>query len=520
MSEEISVELSELIRDLPLAAPKDAIEVHGVCHDSRQVEPGDLFVALAGESHDGRLYAQQAVERGAVAVLAQGGPPANIPVPWLSSKEDPRPLLGPVSARVYGHPERELTLVGVTGTNGKSTVATLIGAVLNATNRPAGTIGTLGYRFGRRKYAGSRTTPEASDLFRTLRQMRDEGAEAVAMEVSSHALSLGRVTGASYDLAVFTNLSRDHFDFHGDFESYMAAKRRLFDQLKEGGAAVIHLGDSHALALAEDLLQRGCSVVTCQVEGSSGISPLTWEGPGPVRVVVKEAELQATGTRARVVTPDGSYEIQSPLVGRFNLENLATAAAAAHALGLPPEAVQRAFAEQLPLPGRLEAVKLQGKEGSVDVSVKAFVDFAHTDAALAAALRSVKELSQGQVIVVFGCGGDRDVGKRFLMGKIAGELSDLPIVTSDNPRTEDPHSIIAAVEEGLKASGNPQYRVVPDRREAIHRAIAVAAPGSVVLVAGKGDEDVQLIGSQVLPFSDRKEIEQALEDRFGSVADR
>ena len=351
MDEEISLELSEVVRGLPLAAPSDAVEVRGVCHDSRRVEPGDLFVALAGESHDGRRYAQQAVERGAVAVLAQGGPPAGMAVPWLSSSEDPRPLLGPVSARVYGHPERELTLVGVTGTNGKSTVATLISAVLTAAGRPAGTIGTLGYHFGKRSYSGSRTTPEASDLFRTLRQMRDEGAQAVAMEVSSHALSLGRVTGAAYDLAVFTNLSRDHFDFHGDFESYMAAKRRLFDQIKEGGRAVVHLGDEYGHALAKDLQSQGRSVVTCEVEGSSSSRGEELRGPHLERVVVEAAELTPTGSRAKVVTPRGHYELRSPLVGRFNLENLATAAAAAEALHLPLEAVQRAFSEQRPLPG-------------------------------------------------------------------------------------------------------------------------------------------------------------------------
>ncbi|MCB1056344.1 MAG: UDP-N-acetylmuramoyl-L-alanyl-D-glutamate--2,6-diaminopimelate ligase [Acidobacteria bacterium] len=490
---EIAVQLEDVVHGLPLVRPPaDAVDVRGVSHDSRRVEPGDLFVALAGAHHDGRIYARQAEERGAVAVLGRGDAPAGISVPWVAAEVDPRSLLGPLAARVYGHPDRRLVVAGVTGTNGKSTVTTLLAAIFDAAGLPAGAIGTLGYRFGDLRFPGERTTPEASDLFRMMRRMRDAGARALAMEVSSHALSLGRVEGAAFDVGVFTNLTRDHFDFHAGFEDYYVAKRRLFEQLKPGARSVINLDDPYGRRLAGEL---------------SGV--LSYGEGGDVRLVA--TRLDASGSRGTIHTPRGAYGFDSPLVGRFNLANLAAAAAAAEALELPHEAVVQAFAHRGPLPGRLEPVVIPGR----DLGVQVFIDFAHTDAALTAVLKAARELTRESLVVVFGCGGDRDPGKRPLMGKVAGDLADLPIVTSDNPRTEDPLAIIAAVERGLKESGNPNYRVVPDRREAIRRAVAVAPPGSVVVVAGKGCEEVQIIGEERLPFFDREEILLALEERFG-----
>lgn len=490
---ESALHLEDVVRGLPLVRlPGGEVDVRGVSHDSRQVEPGDLFVALAGSHHDGRSYARQAEERGAVAVLGRGEAPAEISVPWLAAEVDPRSLLGPLAARIYGHPDRQMVVAGVTGTNGKSTVTALLSVIFDAAGLPAGTLGTLGYRFGEMRFAGERTTPEASDLFRILRRMRDAGARAVAMEVSSHALSLGRVAGASFDVGVFTNLTRDHFDFHAGFEDYYAAKRQLFEQLKPGARAVVNLDDAYGRRLAQDL---------------AGV--VTYGEGGDVRLVANR--LDATGSRGVLHTPRGSYAFESPLVGRFNLSNLAAAAAAAEALELPHEAVVEGFARRGPLPGRLEPVVIPGR----DLGVQVFIDFAHTDAALAAVLRAARELTHESLVVVFGCGGDRDPGKRPLMGKIAGELADLPIVTSDNPRTEDPLSIIAAVERGLKESGNPNYRVVPDRREAIRRAVAVTPLGSVLVVAGKGCEEYQIVGERRLPFFDREEILFALEERFG-----
>jgi UDP-N-acetylmuramoyl-L-alanyl-D-glutamate--2,6-diaminopimelate ligase len=495
--------LSELVAGLPVercSRDLETVEVRGVAHDSRAVAPGDLFVAMVGERHDGRAYADAAVGRGAVAVLGPSGPggvPEGFPVPWLTAA-DPRALLGPLAARAYGHPDRELLLAGVTGTNGKSTVATLLAAVLaEATGKPAGFIGTLGYRLGGQPFPGERTTPEAADLFRTLREMRAQGGSGVmgvAMEVSSHALDLHRVDGALFDVAIFTNLTRDHLEFHGGMEGYFAAKKRLFEHLKPGGRAVVNLDDSYGRRLAAEIP----GALTYGTGANAGdVAPLA-------------VDLGVTGIRATLATPRGELTFHSPLLGRFNLENLLAAAAGAEALGLPHAAIVAAFAAQRPIAGRMELVD-RGQPFPV------FVDYAHTDAALTAALRSVRELAQTKVAVVFGCGGERDPGKRPVMGRVAGELADLPIATSDNPRREDPLAILRAVEEGLKASGNRDYRVVPDRREAIRAAVSAASPGWAVLVAGKGHEETQDVGGSKIPFSDREEIARALLERYGPV---
>lgn len=490
--------LDELIRGLPVRGEADArpasVVVTGVSHDSRRVAAGDLFVAIPGERFDGRDFAFDAEASGAVAVVSRGEAPAGLGIPWIES-EDPRAFLGPLAARVYDRPDRELTLVGVTGTNGKSTVAMLTAAVLGAAGRPAGLLGSLVYRFGEWSEPAQRTTPEASDLLRMLRTMRNRGATAAAMEVSSHALALGRVGELRFDVAVFTNLTPDHLDFHGDLESYYLAKRQLFEQRKDSGVAVVCLRDSYGRRLAEELKDRPL------------LTLLTYGEEGDVRF--RELDLSEEGIRFTAITPRGELAATSQLLGAYNAENLLAVVAIGEALELPQEAVVRALADHPPIPGRMEPVD-RGQPFPV------YVDYSHTEAALEAALRSVRELTGRKVIVVFGCGGDRDPSKRTPMGRVAGELADLPIVTSDNPRSEDPLAIIRAVEDGLKASGNPNYRVLPDRREAIRRAIAVAGPESVVLVAGKGSEAVQTIGNRDQRFLDREEIEKALEERFGS----
>jgi UDP-N-acetylmuramoyl-L-alanyl-D-glutamate--2,6-diaminopimelate ligase len=489
--------LSELVRGLGISGGAGADpEVKGVAHDSRAVEPGDLFVALPGQRFDGRSFAAQAAARGAAAIVgpAPETAAAGLDIPWLVAA-DPRSVLGPLAARVCSHPDEELILAGVTGTNGKSTVAILIAGIFEAAGHPAGFLGTLGYRFRDQTYAGAHTTPEASDLFRILRRMRDDGAEAVAMEVSSHALAMGRVGGALFDAAVFTNLTRDHLDYHRDFEDYFAAKRKLFDQLKPGRLPAVNVDDPYGRRLAAELP-----------------AVVTFGEGGDVRA--RGVELSTAGIRGVLATPRGELPFSSPLLGRYNLSNLLAAAAAAETLEFSHAAVAAAFAARRPVPGRMEPVD-RGQPFTV------FIDYAHTDAALAAVLRSAREVvGGGKVAVVFGCGGDRDPGKRPMMGKVAGELADLVIATSDNPRGEDPLAILAAVEEGLAASGNRCYRLIPDRREAIREAIAAAQPGWAVVVAGKGHEREQIVGEKRLPFSDFEEIGKALEERFGSPVGR
>lgn len=502
--------LGDVLQDLGVEIPEAAheLELAGVTHDSRRVKPGDLFVALEGERVDGRRFVPEAVERGAVAVLASGAAPPDVDVPWLAADE-PRRLLGELAARVHDHPDARLLTAGITGTNGKSTVVALLASILDASGRPSARLGTLGYRFRDVELAAEHTTPEAPDLFAALAAFADAGAEAAVMEVSSHALALERVTAARFDLAVFTNLTRDHLDFHHDVEDYFAAKQRLFTLLKEGGRAVVHVGDAWGARLAEELPRA----LTCALRlGDAADRSGTPAAPAPA-VTISRAELGLEGTRGTLETPRGRFGFRARLLGRYNLENILCAMAAAEALELPHEVIAAGVAACAPLPGRLEPVEAE-PGGAPGFPV--LIDYAHTEEALRAVLASVRELCPDRrLIVVFGCGGDRDAGKREPMGRIAGELADLAIVTSDNPRGEDPLRIIAAIETGLAASGNESYRVMPDRREAIRRAVAVADAESVVLIAGKGHEEYQIVGDRRLPFSDRDEARAALEERGG-----
>ena len=485
------MQLDELVAGFPIGGlPDRPIEVTGIGHDSREIAPGDLFVAIVGERFDGRVFSREAVAKGAAAVLSVGAPPADFDGVWLTASS-PRSLLAPLAARLFGHPDRELLMVGVTGTNGKSTVVAIVQSILEAAGRPTGRLGTLGYSFGDLELAAERTTPEGSELFKTLRSMRERGAEAVAMEVSSHALEQARLEAVTFDVGVFLNLSRDHFDYHDDFESYFAAKRRLFAQLKDGGRAVVNIDDPYGRRLAEELPPA-----------------LTFGRNADVEA--RDSAVDENGIRGTLSTARGSFDFESQLLGGYNLDNIVAAAAVAVALDVDVEPIVRGIAATGILPGRMERVNPGG-------SVPVFIDYAHTDAALAAALESLRRLTGRRVLLVFGCGGDRDPGKRVLMGRVAGELADLPIVTSDNPRQEDPLAIIEAVRQGLEQSGNEAYRVIPDRRQAIRQAIAAVEPGWAVLIAGKGHEEVQIVGDQRLPFSDRHEVESALEERFGTA---
>ncbi len=486
------MKLSEVIAGLPIEvrSENDPI-VSGISQDSRFVKEGYLFVALVGKTFDGRAFIPDALDRGAVGVLSTGPPPPGFESTWLRA-EDPRWLIGPLSGRIYDHPDRDLLMVGITGTNGKSTVSYLMVGILEAAGYPTGTVGSLGHQYGGEVLGTDRTTPEASHLYRLLAQMRDSGAKAVSAEVSSQGLSLGRVEGLTFDLGVFTNLTRDHFDFHHDFEDYFQAKRRLFDQLKPTGQAVVNLDDPFGRRLAEELPR-------VRTFGEGG------------EVFSRDVEFSPEGIRGVLVTPRGELPFQSPLLGTYNLSNIAAAAAAAEALELPHEAVAAGIAVQQPLTGRLEPVECgQG--------FPVLIDYAHTDAALRASLEALRSFSDHKILLVFGCGGDRDPGKRQLMGRTAGELADFSIITTDNPRSEDPLAIIAAVEAGIKGTGNQGYRILPDRREAIRRAIAQADDEWAVLIAGKGHEEFQILGDKRSSFSDRREVEQALEEKLGTRA--
>ena len=490
--------LAEVVDGLEVDVPEAGIEgvtVGGIAHDSRRVEPGDLFVAWGGERFDGRRFVPQALERGAVAVLASGGAlePTARDVPWLVAA-DPRALMAPIAARLYGHPDRKLRMVGVTGTNGKTTVTRLVARMLDACGLPSGELGTLGYFFDGEQLGYGRTTPEASDLMALLSRMVDGGARAAAMEVSSHALDQGRVAATRYDVAVFTNLTRDHLDYHGDFETYFEAKRRLFGLLKVGGRAVINRDDAYGRRLLAELPED----VAITFGAEADVSPAG-------------VELDAFGLRGELSTPRGRFRFETPLVGRYNLLNLMAAVAVGEALQLDSDAMRRSLRDAEPVDGRMHRV-------SAGQSFPVFVDYAHTDGALDAALSSLREVWDGEVIVVFGCGGDRDQGKRPLMGQAAARGADVLILTDDNPRREEPGRIHQEVLAGMEASAAQRVEVIADRREAIAEAVRRAhASGAAVLVAGKGHERYQIIGDEELPFSDRQEVERALGDILGTA---
>lgn len=500
----VLMQLPELIDGLPIApgpgsAVLESTEVEGVAHDSRRVKPGDLFVTWKGLSYDGACFLPQAMERGAVAVLTAEPLAVSPPIPSLIA-DQPREVLGDLAARVYRHPDRRLRLVGITGTNGKTTVASLLAAMLEADGRPSACLGTLGYRFRQRRIESARTTPEASDLLRLLQESHQEGARDLVMEVSSHALAQGRVAAVRFDVAVFLNLSRDHLDFHADMEEYFAHKSRLFELLKDDGRCVVNVGDDWGRRLAERLP-----------------GALTFGETGAVHYGVTAAgtalHVGAHGVSGRIVTPRFEARFESPLLGPYNAENLLAATAAAEALELSRSAVETALCRHPAVEGRMESVRA-GQPYPV------IVDYAHTDAALRAALRAMRSLGDDRVLVVFGCGGGRDRGKRALMGRAAGELADYSILTSDNPRDEDPHAILKAVEEGLISVGEVAYEVIEDRRQAIRRAIELASSARwAVLIAGKGHETVQIVGSEQHPFVDAVEAAKAIEEHLGTASD-
>ena len=484
------MKVSQIIEGLPIQmSTGDDLEVTGITQDSRFVKEGYLFVALVGKTFDGRAFIPDALERGAVGVVSSGPPPPGYDRIWLNAR-DPRWLIGPMAGRIYGHPDRDMLMIGITGTNGKSTVSYLLVGILEAAGFPTGTIGSLGHQFGGELLGTDRTTPEASHLNRLLARMRDTGAQAISAEISSQGLALGRVEGLRFDLGVFTNLTRDHFDYHKDFEDYFQAKRRLFDQLKPEGQAVVNLDDPFGRRLAKELPR-------VRTYGEGG------------EVVSQAVEFSPTGIRGVLVTPRGELPFESPLLGTYNLSNIVAAAATAEALDLAPAAIAEGIAAQRPLTGRLEPVEC-------GQSFPVLIDYAHTDAALEASLKALRSFLNHKILLVFGCGGDRDPGKRALMGRVAGELADLSIITTDNPRQEDPLAIIAAVEAGIKESGNNNYRILPDRREAIRRAIAQADDEWAVLIAGKGHEEFQIVGEKRSTFSDRREVERALEEKLGT----
>jgi UDP-N-acetylmuramoyl-L-alanyl-D-glutamate--2,6-diaminopimelate ligase len=451
-------------------------------YSAREARPGSLYFCISGARADGHDFAPQAVENGAVALVVER--PLDLAVPQLVV-ESARTSMPIAADAFFGRPTEQLQVAGVTGTNGKTTTAFLLYAILAAAGRRPGLLGTIESRVGGERRPAIRTTPEAIDLQRTFREMLDAGDRSAAVEATSHGSELGRLDRVRFSALVFTNLTQDHLDFHGTLERYFEAKRRLFTETRP--PAAVNVGDEHGRGLADELRGRN--------------ELLTFGLVDDADLRADELELGPRGARFRA----GGIELETRLRGRFNVENVLGAVAAARLLGIDDDAIAYGVRELRGVPGRFEAVD-EGQPFAV------LVDYAHTPDSLENVLRTARDLAQNRVLCVFGCGGDRDRGKRPLMGRIASELADVAIVTSDNPRSEEPGAIIAEILEG---AGDAE--VEPDRREAIARAIAAAGEGDVVVIAGKGHEQGQQFADRTIPFDDREVAREALR-RLGAPA--
>ena len=467
--------------------------ISDVTHDSRQAGKGTLFVAIKGHTLDGHRFVDDVMRRGAAGVISEYPAPPDFRGAWLTVK-DAREALAKAAAVINGNPSHQLDLVGITGTNGKTTTTYLCFALANAAGKQPAMLTTVEYRIGDHSVPAVRTTPEASDTNRFLREAVDAGCRMAAMEASSQAIDLHRCDWLRFKVAVFTNLTRDHLDYHHTMENYYDAKKKLFDgRLGERPAScVVNIDDEWGVRLITELKDAGQRVVTYSQKQLTGCD-----------LVAEDVDVSLVkGTSFLMRTPLGDTRIESPLVGRPHVYNMLAATGAAIETGYDLDAVVDGLAHCAGAPGRFERVP-----NNSDFAV--IVDYAHTDDALMNTLRTARDLVQGRIITVFGCGGDRDRTKREPMGRIAGEYSDLVFITSDNPRTEDPLKIISEIETGIRSTGAAFFSV-SDRREAIYRAIASARSGDVVIIAGKGHETYQIIGSDKFHFDDKQVAREAL----------
>ncbi len=472
----------------------EAAIVTDVTHDSRQAGPGCLFVAIRGELFDAHQFVPQVIEQGADGVISELERPGDFQRAWIQV-DDVRRAMALAAAEVHRHPSRELNLVGITGTNGKTTTAYLIASIPEAAGEPVAMTGTVEYRLGKEKKKAGRTTPEATDMQRILRRAVEIGCKIAVMECSSQAMDFHRCDELDYAVAVFSNLTRDHLDYHKTMENYWYAKQRLFDGRlgSRPKTSVINVDDPYGIELADRLEKEGLRVVRYAVKSEADIT-------------ARDPEFSLSGMRFRLRTPDAEIDFHSPLVGPPHVYNTLAAVASGLALGYSLDVIKKALEKCTGAPGRFERVPHDGDFAVV-------VDYAHSDDALLNVLRAARDVTKGRIITVFGCGGDRDASKRAPMGEAAGSLSDVVILTSDNPRTEDPEKILADAEVGIQKTGKP-YEKIADRREAIHHAIAQAREGDLVLIAGKGHEDYQIIGREVFHFDDKEVAREALQRRL------
>jgi len=485
--------LDELFRGAPVLAlaGDGGTEIGSIAYSSADIVPGSLFAALRGEKKDGFDFVPDALARGAAAVLSDRPRPAGVTAAWVQVF-DPREALALAAANFYGHPSRRLTLIGITGTKGKTTMTYLLEAILKKAGFTVGVIGTINYRGPGFVRDAPRTTPEAPDLQRLLAEMLNKGVSHGVLEVSSHALDRKRVTGIAFDVAVFTNLAPEHLDYHQTMEEYFRAKKKLFFLNSKKRTAVVNADDAWGQQL---LLELPMTTITF------GLSPAAL-------VRAERYKLNGIGIEALIKHPAGQIGITSPLAGKHNLSNILGAFAVGLALSIPPTTIRDGLASAPQVPGRFEKIPNA-------LGVQIVIDYAHTESSLRSVLETAREIKSGRLIVVFGAGGDRDKAKRAPMGSAAGELADMIILTSDNPRSENPLAILRDIEQGVRKGGAKDCVLIPDRREAIAKALAAARKGDFVVIAGKGHETYQEIQGQRLPFSDEGAVREILNGAGG-----
>jgi UDP-N-acetylmuramoyl-L-alanyl-D-glutamate--2,6-diaminopimelate ligase len=460
----------------------------GISYSSKTVQPGDLFAALKGEKADGYNFTVEAADRGAIAVLSDREKPENFPKTWIQVLNS-RVALALCAANLYAHPSQKLKVVGITGTKGKTTVTYILEEIFKKANFLTGVIGTISYRGPGIQSTAERTTPEAPDLQRMMREMVDSGATHCVMEVSSHSLELNRVTGIDFDVTLFTNLSGEHLDYHHTMDQYFEAKKKLFLIPDRKKMTVINCDDPWGRKLLAELPMGGITY-----------------GTTPTAMIRAEAfTFSQEGLEMTVKYPGGKISVSSHLLGKPNMYNILASIACTLTLSVPVHSIKEGIAALDGVPGRFEMIKNT-------LGYNIFVDYAHTDDALKNLLETAKELDYGRIILVFGAGGDRDSQKRPRMGELAGKYADWTILTSDNPRTEDPMAILADIEEGIKKTGPDRYELEPDRKSAIHKALSIAERGDCVLVAGKGHEDYQILKDTIIPFKDADVIMSFLKE--------
>lgn len=489
-----SIKLGEALKGIDTSVPSVAgeLDIRQVTCDSRKVQPRALFFALHGAKADGNAFIRDAVAHGAVAIVSEEAPPAAMPssVTWIRVREA-RKALAVAAANFYAHAADALRMVAVTGTNGKTTTTSLVDSIIHASGAKTGLFGTIAYQTPLGDYPAPNTTPESVDLQGFLAEIRDAGGQFAVLEASSHSLSMDRLWGCHFAAAVFTNLTREHMDYHKNFDDYFAAKLRLFQGTGAGApdVAVINIDDAYG----KKLVGLAENAVTYGLESAA-------------QLTTKKFQLSFSGLSFTVQTPNGKVQIASPLVGRINVYNILAAIGAAQALGLSNEIIETGICNLKSVSGRFQPIDL-GQPFAV------IVDYAHTDDALENLIRTARELNpKGRIITLFGCGGGKDRTKRPVMGEVSGRYSDLTILSSDNPKMEDPLKIISDIVVGLqKTSG--KYVIEPDREKAIGLAMDEARSGDMVLLAGKGHENYQIVGDQTLPFDDREVARQALRER-------